>query len=40
MCEAPVDDWVNADLCWCLIHVSVILILRGAGPILRNGCGI
>ena len=36
VCGAPVDDWVN----WSLIQVSVILILWGAGPILRNGCGI
>ena len=37
---APEDDWINAGLCWCFIHVSVILILWGADPILRTGCGI
>ena len=34
---APVGDWVNASLCWCLIHVNVILILWGAGLVLRKG---
>ena len=37
---APVDDWVNDGLCWFLIQVSMILILWGAGPILKNGCAI
>ena len=41
MCGVPAeDDCVNAGLCWCLIQVSMILILWGAGPILRRGCGI
>ena len=40
VCRAPVNDWANAGSCWSLIHMSVILILWGAGPILRNGCGI
>ena len=41
VCGVPaVDDCVNAGLCWCLIQVSMILILWGAGPILRRGCGI
>ena len=21
VCVAPLDDWANAGLCWCLIHV-------------------
>ena len=37
---ALVDDWVNAGLCSCLIHVIAVLIFSGAGPILRNACGI
>ena len=40
VCGAPVDDWVNAGLCWCLIHVSLFLILWGAVAILTNWCGI
>ena len=41
VCGVPAeDDWVNAGLCWCLIQVSMILILWEAGPVLRRGCGI
>ena len=40
VCGAPVDDWVNAGLCWSLIHGNMILILWAAGPILRNWCEI
>ena len=35
-----VDDWLNAGLCSGLIQVIVILIIWGAGPILRNWSGI
>ena len=40
MCGAPLDDWLNGgyvDIYSCT--VSVVLVLSGFGPILRNGFG-
>ena len=43
VCGAPLNDWANAGLCWCPMHVdvvNVVLTFWVAGPILRNGCRI
>ena len=43
MCGVLLDDCANAGLCMLRSYsrvVSVVLILWGGGPILRNGCGI
>ena len=43
VCRAPLDDWANAGLFWCPMHVhvvSAVLTFCVAGLILRNGCGI
>ena len=41
MCGARLDDWVNGSYVDVLLKrvVSVVLVLRGVGPILRNGYG-
>ena len=39
MCGAPLDDCANAGLCMMIFYsrvVSVVLILWGVGPILKN----
>ena len=43
VCGAPLNDCANAGLCMLMSYsrvVSVVLILWGVAPILRNGCGI
>ena len=41
MCGAPLEDWVNGSYVDVLLIrvVSVVLVLWGVGPILRNGYG-
>ena len=41
MCGVPLDDWVNSSYDDVLLKrvVSVVLVLWGVGPILRNGYG-
>ena len=41
MCGAPLGDWVNGSSVDVLLkHVaSMVLVLWGVCPILRNGCG-
>ena len=41
MCGARLDDWVNGSYVDVLLKrvVSVVLVLRGVGPVLRNGYG-
>ena len=41
MCRAPSEDWVNGSYVDVLLKrvVSVVLVLWGVGPILRNGYG-
>ena len=41
MCRAPLEDWVNGSYVDVLLKrvVSVVLVLWGVGPILRNGYG-
>ena len=40
MCGGPLGDWVKGSYVDVLLkHVaSVVLVLWGVGPILRNGC--
>ena len=41
VCGAPLDDWANAGLFWCPMHVhvvSAVLTFCVVGLILRNGC--
>ena len=40
MFGAPLDDWVNGGFVDIYSHVvSVVLVLRGVGPVLRNVFG-
>ena len=41
MCGAPLEDWVNGSYVDVLLKrvMSVVLVLWGVGPILRNGHG-
>ena len=41
VCGVPLDDWVNGSHVDVLLKrvVSVVLVMWGVGPILRNGYG-
>ena len=40
MLKAPLDDWVNGGYVDIYSRVvSMVLVLWGVGPNLRNGCG-
>ena len=40
MCGAPLNDWINGSYVVLLKGVvSVVLVMWGVGPILRNGYG-